>query len=109
MKTIQDDEFKKLMQRIAEAWSVGNAVVAASYFTEKALFEFCGGHSPKPPLQMIWRHLAFDEPKQVGYGKYVFQQFVFGERSVQIKNSYHGIVWVKVEDGKISGWREYRL
>ena len=109
MAKIRAGEFNKLMQRVAEAWSAGNAVIAASYYTESALFEFCGGQRPEPPLQMIWHHLAFDEREQIGFGKYLFQQIVFGDRSLQIKNRYHGIVWVRVDNGKISNWREFRV
>lgn len=97
------------MHRIADAWSMGNAVITARYFTESALFKFSGGHAPEPPLQMIWRHLAFDETEQAGFGKYLFRQLVFGESSLQIKYRYNGIVWVKVDEGKISDWREYRV
>ena len=106
---IRTDEFKKLMQRIAEAWSAGNPMIAAHYYTENALFEFCGGQKPEPPLQMIWRHLTFDEKEQIGIGKYMFRQIVFGADSLQIKNKYQGIVRIKVDNGKISSWREYRV
>jgi ketosteroid isomerase-like protein len=47
---------------------------------------------------MVWRHLAFDEEVQIGFGEYTFQ----------MNNRYHGIVVVKVRDGKICNWREYQ-
>jgi hypothetical protein len=47
---------------------------------------------------MTWHHLLFDEEAQIGAGEYTFQ----------MNNRYHGIVIVKLRDGKISNWREYQ-
>jgi hypothetical protein len=69
------------------------------YAGRKALYEFFGGDKkPDPPMRMTWHHLAFDEESQTGFGEYTFQ----------MNNRYHGIVVVKIRDGKISNWREYQ-
>jgi SnoaL-like domain len=108
-------QFKNLMRTVAAGWNEGNARKAADCYTEdalyteppdrqvyagrKALYEFFGGDKkPDPPMRMTWHHLAFDEESQIGFGEYTFQG----------NNRYHGIVVVKIRDGKISNWREYQ-
>jgi hypothetical protein len=108
-------QFDALMRTVAAGWNEGNARKAADCYTEDALYteppdkqvyvgraalyEFFGGDKkPEPPMRMAWRHLAFDEESQIGFGEYTFQ----------MNNRYHGIVVVKVKNGKISNWREYQ-
>jgi ketosteroid isomerase-like protein len=108
-------QFKDLMRTVAAGWNEGNAKKAADCYTEdalyteppdkqvyagrKALYEFFGGNKkPDPPMRMTWHHLAFDEESQTGFGEYTFQ----------MNSRYHGIVVVKIRDGKISNWREYQ-
>ena len=112
---ITANQFGRLMQTVADGWNEGDAKKAADCYTEdaiyteppdkqvyagrKALYEFFGGdRKPEPPMKMIWRHLAFDEASQIGFGEYTFQ----------MNNRYHGIVIVKIRKGKISNWREYQ-
>jgi ketosteroid isomerase-like protein len=112
---ITADQFRRLMQTIADAWNEGDARKAADCFTEdaryteppdkqvyvgrKALYEFFGGDKkPEPPMKMSWHHLALDEASQIGFGEYTFQ----------MNNRYHGIVIVRIRSGKISNWREYQ-
>jgi hypothetical protein len=112
---INTQEFTKLLKRIAEAWNEGDPKKAADCYTEdaiyteppanqvyvgrKALYEFFGGDKkPAPRMKMGWHHLAFDEGEQVGFGEYTFEG----------KNRYHGIVIVKIKEGKVSNWREYQ-
>jgi len=109
------NQFKRLMNTIAEGWNEGNARKAADCFTEDAiyveppdrqvysgrtaLYDFFGGEEkPDPPMKMRWHHLAFDEASQIGFGEYTFQ----------MNRRYHGIVVVRVREGKISNWREYQ-
>ena len=49
-------------------------------------------------MKMTWHHLVFDEATQVGSGEYTFQ----------MNNRYHGVVMVRIRDGKIANWREYQ-
>lgn len=108
-------EFRRLLQRVADAWNAGDARRAAECFAEDAvyseppdrqlyrgraeLFEFFGGHErPDPAMQMTWHHLLFDEDAQIGAGEYTFQA----------QNRYHGAVLVRIEEGVIANWREYQ-
>lgn len=108
-------EFKDLMQTVADGWNEGNARKAADCFSEDAvyveppdqqlyhgrpeLFEFFGGDSGTDiPMKMTWHHLGFNEEQQIGFGEYSFQ----------MHGRYHGIVVVKIEAGLIKNWREYQ-
>ena len=108
-------QFRSLMDTVAAGWNESDARKAADCYTEdaiyteppdkqvhvgrKALYEFFGGDRKlKPPMKMMWHHLAFDEASQVGFGEYTFQ----------MNHRYHGIVIVKIRSGKISNWREYQ-
>jgi hypothetical protein len=108
-------EFRKLMTTVSAGWNEGNARKAADCFADDAtysepprkqfykgravLFEFFGGSKkPEPPMQMVWHHLVFDEATQVGAGEYTFR----------MNNQYHGVVMVKVRNGRIANWREYQ-
>jgi ketosteroid isomerase-like protein len=103
------------METIAAGWNEGNARKAADCFAEDALYLeppdrqffsgrpalyefFGGGKKPEPPMKMTWHHLAFDEESRVGFGEYSFQ----------MNRRYHGVVVVRLRDGKIANWREYQ-
>jgi hypothetical protein len=107
-------EFERLMQTIATGWNTGNARQAANCFTEDAiyteppdkqlykgraaLFKFFGGdEGRKNTMKMTWHHLIFNEREQLGAGEFTFE---YG-------TAVHGVVMVKVREGKISNWREY--
>lgn len=49
---------------------------------------------------MRWVTIWFDEPTQTGAG-----EFVFGEEGEALVD--HGVAIVKLDDGRISHWREY--
>jgi ketosteroid isomerase-like protein len=112
---ISEEQFRQLVQKVADAWNEGDAAKAVGCFTEDAvyieppdrqvyrgraaLFEFFGGDKkPEPPMRMTWHHLGFNAGEQIGFGEYTFQ----------MNRRYHGIVVVKVRGGKISNWREYQ-
>jgi hypothetical protein len=113
-KDITANEFETLMQTVASGWSEGNARKAADCFAKDAiyteppdkqvykgrdaLFQFFGGEEGrKSAMKMIWHHLMFNETKQVGSGEFTFE---YGGK-------VHGMVIVKIVDGKIKNWREY--
>jgi hypothetical protein len=48
-------------------------------------------------MKMTWHHLIFDEQKQIGSGEFTFE---YGGK-------VHGMVIIKITNGKISNWREY--
>ena len=108
-------EFRELMTTVAAGWNEGDARKAADCFAEDAtysepprkqfykgraaLFRFFGGdRKPEPPMKMAWHHLVFDEATQVGAGEYTFR----------MNRQYHGVVMVKVRNGRIHNWREYQ-
>src|SRR4030095_7697051 len=102
------EEFKNLMITVAEAWSDGKVEKAADFYTEQALWEFCGNRRPKPPIKIIWFHLSFDEKQQTGYGEYRYQRIGVGERTASMIYGYRAIAIIKVSKGKICNWREVR-
>jgi ketosteroid isomerase-like protein len=108
-------EFRALMQTVADGWNAGDARRAADCFTEnavytepperqvyvgrEALYDFFGGAAgPDLPMSMEWHHLLFDEDTQIGAGEYTFA----------MHNRYHGVVIVRIAEGKIANWREYQ-
>jgi hypothetical protein len=108
-------EFKEVMQTIANGWNTKNAKKAVECFTEDAiyieppdkqffqgkneLYEYFGGDSGNE-MTLTWHHLLFDEEKQIGSGEYTFE----------MNNIiHHGMAIVEVENGKIKLWREYDI
>jgi ketosteroid isomerase-like protein len=107
-------EFRALMSRLADAWNSNDAKTAAACFTDDAiytsppdsrvlrgrdaLFQFFGGPKGRPhSMKMEWHHLLFDEGGQIGAGEYTF--------TYEVRT--HGMVIVRVRDGRIANWREY--
>ena len=107
------EEFRRLLGTVAAGWNDGDARRAADCFAEHAvymeppdrqiyhgreeLYDFFGGEAP-PLMEMRWHHVVFDERQQVGAGEYTFRGRI----------RYHGLVIVRVEDGRIARWREYQ-
>ena len=104
------------MKQLADAWNRGDARVAADLFAEDALYSsppnsrihdgrqdlfewFGGAHGRPKPMRMVWHHLVFDEEQQIGAGEYTF---TYGMRT-------HGMVLIRLRDGKIANWREYEI
>lgn len=102
------------MEELATAWTEGDARRAAGCFAvdavysdppdkqlfrgRDALYEFFGGDEGREgQMSMEWHHLAFNAEDQVGFGEFTFH---YGSGS-------HGIVVVRMRDGKIGNWREY--
>jgi ketosteroid isomerase-like protein len=113
-RSLSHDDFDRLMQRLANAWNQNDARRAADCFTDDArysappdprvrrgrdeLFHFFGGDKGRPrPMHMQWHHLVFDEERQLGAGEYTFD---YDTRS-------HGVVIVRIVDGRIAQWREW--
>jgi hypothetical protein len=107
-------DFEKLMWTVADGWNEGNARKAADCFAKDAtyveppdkqiyrgreeLFEFFGGEEGREePMKMTWHHLAFNEATGVGSGEFTFEYGTFS----------HGVVMVRIQNGKIQNWREY--
>lgn len=108
-------QFRRLAGALARAWNLGDAERAVRCFAEdaayteppgrrthlgrQAIFKFFGGaEKPNPPMSMVWRHLAFDERTQVGFGEYSFRG----------RHRYHGIAVIRLKGGRIANWRAYQ-
>lgn len=107
-------EFIAVMEELATAWNEGDARRAADCFAvdavysdppdkqlyrgRDALYEFFGGDEGRAgQMSMEWHHLAFNAEDQIGFGEFTFS---YGSAA-------HGIVVVRMRDGKIGNWREY--
>ncbi|MER2264316.1 nuclear transport factor 2 family protein [Methylobacterium oxalidis] len=110
--------FCELLDRVARGWNTGDAALAASAFTEDAvyveppdrqryvgrdaLFRFFGGGSPKPKrMSMIWHGAAFDAAGRSGFGEYTF---ALPDDGFQV----HGVAAIGVRAALIATWREYQ-
>jgi SnoaL-like protein len=108
--------FQKLIGTLTDAWDSNNARQAADCFTEdamfssppdpeirkgrKALFEFFGGDKGRPkPVSILWHRLIFDPALQMGAGEYTFTY----------KVRTHGMVILRIVNGKIANWRQYEV
>jgi SnoaL-like domain len=113
---ISADDFYKIMNTVAESRSEGDGAQAAEMFAEDAVYSnpaggelrkgraaiyklFGGAKGSEKPRKMQWHHLLFNEQDQVGAGEFTLEGY----------RHLHGMVMVKVANGKISNWREYRV
>ena len=107
-------EFQSLLQTVADGWNSNRASLAADCFADDAIYSappdaeirrgkrqlfdfFGGGKGRDQPMQMKWHHVIFDEEQQIGVGEYTF--------TYRIRT--HGVVVVRIVNGKIANWREY--
>jgi SnoaL-like protein len=108
--------FQKLIGTLTDGWNSNNARQAADCFTEDAmfssppnpeirkgrreLFEFFGGETGRPKtMSILWHHLIFDPASQIGAGEYTF--------TYQVRT--HGMVILRIVNGKIANWRQYEI
>jgi limonene-1,2-epoxide hydrolase len=105
-------EFKDLLQILSDAWQRKDYAKAVEVFAEdiryadplryrlsgkaelRAFFEADEGYAQLT----VWRVIGFDEEQQIGFAEYTFEG----------THRYHGAVIIKVEDDKITHWREYQ-
>ena len=110
---MKKEEFRRLLQTVADGWNAGDARMAADCFTEDAIYveppdrqryvgrhQLAGFFGRGVEFSMTWHRVVFDEEEKVGFGEYTLR--VSGEFTL------HGITAVEVEDDLISGWREYQ-
>jgi uncharacterized protein (TIGR02246 family) len=108
------DEFRALIQRLADAWGALDAEAAVACFTDDAVYmqppdeqlfvgrdELVAYFEPLEPgtylrLDNVW----FDEEIQRGA---VESTFGVGEQ----ESAVHGVSAVDIADGRIRAWREY--
>ena len=107
--------FRALLDSVAAGWNTNRAELAASCFTEAAVYLeppnrqlyrgraalrefFATSIAPARTDRMRWHAVAFDSAQQVGFGEYTYR----GQRN------YHGVVVLHLEGGLIRSWREYQ-
>lgn len=113
--SITKEEFIEILNGVAKGWIDGNAEFSANFFADDAVYEeppkqqfyrgkekilsfFDGIMKGDVPLKMKWHNMAFNQEDQVGFGEYTFARL----------NQFHGIVVIKIKNGKIYKWREYQ-
>jgi hypothetical protein len=105
-------EFKKLLNSLSDAWQRKDYQAAEDVFVEdiqyadplrywlsgnrqlRAFFETDEGY----PQRTVWHNIIFDEEQQIGVAEYTFDG----------THRYHGVVIIKVQNDKITRWREYQ-
>ena len=105
-------EFQDMLYRLSDAWQRKDYAAAADVFAEniryadplrysfngkaqlRAFFDDDEGY----PQRTVWRTIVFDEEQQVGIAEYTFDG----------THRYHGAAIIKVQDDKVSHWREYQ-
>lgn len=110
---MKKEEFRRLLQTIADGWNAGDPRLATACFTEDAVYveppdrqryvgrrQLADFFGRGVEFSMTWHRIVFDEEGRVGFGEYTL--CVIGEFTL------HGITAVEIEDGVISGWREYQ-
>jgi hypothetical protein len=66
----------------------------------RELFEFFGGEKGRlKPVSILWHHLIFDPATQIGAGEFTF--------TYQVRT--HGMVILRIVNGKIANWRQYEV
>jgi hypothetical protein len=109
------DDFRELLERLADAWSTQDTELGLSCFTEDASYteppdvQLYVGHEQlrpyfaalTPGTFMRFHTIAFDEGSQGGFGEYSFGH----ERS---ETADHGVAVVEVAGDRIAVWREYQ-
>jgi hypothetical protein len=107
--------FHATLETVAAGWNTNRAELAASCFTEAAVYLeppdrqlylgrtalrefFAASIAPARSDRMLWHAVAFDSVRQVGFGEYTYRG----------RQNYHGIVVVHLEGGLIRSWREYQ-
>jgi hypothetical protein len=109
---ISAEDFYRIMNTVAQSRSEGNASKAADMFAEDAVYSNPTGRQTRKGRAAIaklfggnkgaaiaiqWHHLIFNEQEQIGAGEFTQE----GRRR------FHGMVIVKMKNGKISNWRQY--
>lgn len=107
--------FHALLDSVATGWNSDRADLAASCFTEEAVYLepparqlhrgrpalrefFAASIRPARADRMRWHLVAFDSVQQLGFGEYTYRG----------QQNYHGIVVLQLRGGLIHSWREYQ-
>ena len=105
-------EFRVLLNALAAAWARRDYVVAAAFFAPDVRYSdpwryaFAGrdelhrffADDEGRDQSTVWHTVVFDEEQQIAAVEYTYEG----------THRYHGTVLVRVQDGKITHWREYQ-
>jgi hypothetical protein len=114
-RPLAEVEFRAVLDTVARGWNTDQADLAASCFTETAVYLeppdrqlyrgrpalrqfFAESIHPAQPDRMRWHVVAFDANHQVGLAEYTYRG----------RQNYHGVAVVHLERGLIRSWREYQ-
>jgi SnoaL-like protein len=105
-------EFEQKLTDIADCWHRHDYQAAAAHYAadicygdpvryaikgRDELLEFFSNDDGLPQIT-TWHTILFDETKQTGAAEYSYTGTY----------SYHGIVLIKIDDNRITHWREYQ-
>jgi hypothetical protein len=114
-KPLGPAEFQAVLDTVAAGWNSNRAELAASCFTEGAVYLeppdrqvyrgrgalqdfFAASITPPRSDRMRWHAVAFDPVQQIGFGEYTYRG----------RQNYHGVVVLHLDGGLIRSWREYQ-
>jgi hypothetical protein len=106
------DEFRAMLDEMAADWTAGNYENVAARFASDIFYGDAVHYKIRNrdellrffrdddglPQRCRFHDAIFDESRQFGVAEYTYE----GTRL------YHGTVWIAIENGLISSWREYQ-
>jgi ribosomal-protein-serine acetyltransferase len=111
-RLLTNEEFRAMLDRLADAWTRRDYAAAAAAFSEdvrygdptryalagraalRAFFEDDEGREQR----VVWHNVVFDPARQFGAAEYTYDG----------THRYHGTVLVKLAHGVVTHWREYQ-
>jgi SnoaL-like domain len=114
-KPLGPGAFRAVLDTVAAGWNSNRAELAASCFTEVAVYLeppdrqlyrgraalqefFATSIAPARSDRLRWHTVAFDSVQQVGFGEYTYRG----------RQNFHGVVVLHLNGGLIRSWREYQ-
>ena len=105
-------DFHHMLNALAEAWKNRDYKKVISFFNDELFYSDGLNYrfSNKQDLLgffenddgnaqfCVFYNSIFDDKNQIGVGEYTY----IGT------NSFHGTVWIKIENNRIASWREYQ-
>lgn len=104
-------DFFSMLDRMADAWrskryqEVAERFSDDAYYCDPLSYELLSRdeilaffQAEEEGENCTFHNAVFDEGRQIGVAEYSYSG----------SNTYHGTVWVKLEDEKIVEWREYQ-
>jgi hypothetical protein len=109
---MKKNDFHQMLDYMSKSWKKRDYEKVIQYFNEDLFYSDGLNYSFSNKSDLleffenddgleqfcVFYNSIFDERNQIGVGEYTY----IGT------NSYHGTVWIKIENNKISNWREYQ-